>query len=310
MESGLRPAGCRPPLTSLFRQILRTLGAQNRREDTNLAKAGFLILALHGTVGLFFYLPGFGICRKRERNTESAARGKYRSAFFLSGKEYLHLAEGRKAAESDEKRQAAAMPFVVQKLRQRGHAAGDVHRRIQQTRQKNEATAPDARFPAAEVPLSARRARNNRKIRPEICPNMRACADFLECFTPIPLEKQRNSFSNFENTPAFRAPSAQCGRFIHARRTISSAEAHPSARRGYADNLRSGHIRARDNRGIRPEICPNIRTARIFFDFFKKISFSVQRKGKKYRLYNIRTLLCTSKCSAGRASLRPHKASP
>lgn len=95
--------------------------------------------------------------RKRERNTESAARGKYRSAFFLSGKEYLHLAEGRKAAESDEKRQAAAMPFVVQKLRQRGHAAGDVHRRIQQTRQKNEATAPDARFPAAEVPLSARR---------------------------------------------------------------------------------------------------------------------------------------------------------
>mgnify|MGYP007054964067 FL=1 len=65
MESGLRPAGCRPPLTSLFRQILRTLGAQNRREDTNLAKAGFLILALHGTVGLFFYLPGFGICRKR-----------------------------------------------------------------------------------------------------------------------------------------------------------------------------------------------------------------------------------------------------
>lgn len=66
MESGLRPAGCRPPLTSLFRQILRTLGAQNRREDTNLAKAGFLILALHGTVGLFFTF----------RDSESAGSGK------------------------------------------------------------------------------------------------------------------------------------------------------------------------------------------------------------------------------------------
>lgn len=46
--------------------------------------------------------------------------------------------------------------------------------------------------------------------------------------------------------------------------------------------------RARNNRKIRPEICPNIRTARNFFENFKKISFSVQRKGKKYRLYNIR----------------------
>ncbi len=64
-------------------------------------------------------------------------------------------------------------------------------------------------------------ARDNCEIRPEICPNMRACADFLKCFTPIPLEKQRNSFSNFENTPAFRAPSAQCGRFVRARRTVS-----------------------------------------------------------------------------------------
>ena len=70
-------------------------------------------------------------------------------------------------------------------------------------------------------------ARNNRKIRPEICPNMRACADFLECFTPIPLEKQRNSFSNFENTPAFRAPSAQCGRFVRARRTVSGSRGAP-----------------------------------------------------------------------------------
>lgn len=55
--------------------------------------------------------------------------------------------------------------------------------------------------------------------------------------------------------------------------------------------LRSVYVRthdARDNRGIRPEICPNIRTARNFFENFKKISFSVQRKGKKYRLYNIR----------------------
>lgn len=84
MESGLRPAGCRPPLTSLFRQILRTLGAQNRREDTNLAKAGFLILALHGTVGLFFTF----------RDSESAGSGKpnmksgsknLRTAFFGEG---------------------------------------------------------------------------------------------------------------------------------------------------------------------------------------------------------------------------------
>ena len=112
------------------------------------------------------------------------------------------------------------MPFGGQKLRQRGHASGGAHRRTQQTRQKHESTAPDARFPAAQARPSARRARNNRKIRPEICPNRGA--------------------------------------------------------------------------------------ARNFFKFFKKFSFSVQRTGTKYRVYNIRTLLCTSKCSASRAFLRPH----
>lgn len=64
--------------------------------------------------------------------------------------------------------------------------------------------------------------------------------------------------------------------------------------------------RARNNRKIRPEICPNMGAARNFFKFFKKFSFSVQRTGTKYRVYNIRTLLCTSKCSASRAFLRPH----
>lgn len=71
------------------------------------------------------------------------------------------------------------MPFGGQKLRQRGHASGGAHRRTQQTRQKHEATAPDARFPAAQARPSARRARNNRKIRPEICPNMGAAQIFL-----------------------------------------------------------------------------------------------------------------------------------
>lgn len=112
------------------------------------------------------------------------------------------------------------MPFGGQKLRQRGHASGGAHRRTQQTRQKHEATAPDARFPAAQARPSARRARDNCEIRPEICPNMGA--------------------------------------------------------------------------------------ARNFFKFFKKFSFSVQRTGTKYRVYNIRTLLCTSKCSVSRAFLHPH----
>lgn len=73
--------------------------------------------------------------------------------------------------------------------------------------------------------------------------------------------------------------------------------------------LRSVYVRthdARDNCEIRPEICPNMGAARNFFKFFKKFSFSVQRTGTKYRVYNIRTLLCTSKCSASRAFLRPH----
>lgn len=73
--------------------------------------------------------------------------------------------------------------------------------------------------------------------------------------------------------------------------------------------LRSVYVRthdARNNCKIRPEICPNMGAARNFFKFFKKFSFSVQRTGTKYRVYNIRTLLCTSKCSASRAFLRPH----
>lgn len=73
--------------------------------------------------------------------------------------------------------------------------------------------------------------------------------------------------------------------------------------------LRSVYVRthdARNNRKIRPEIYPNMGAARNFFKFFKKFSFSVQRTGTKYRVYNIRTLLCTSKCSASRAFLRPH----
>ena len=127
------------------------------------------------------------------------------------------------------------------------------------------------------------------KFAPKSAPIRAPGQVFSKSFTPIPLLKQRNSFSDFENTPLFacRRRSTENSP-VSPMRPISSAEAHPSARRGYADNLRSGHIRARDNRGIRPEICPNIRTARNFFENFKKISFSVQRKGKKYRLYNIR----------------------
>ena len=84
-------------------------------------------------------------------------------------------------------------------------------------------------------------------------------------------------------------------RKIHPRPTHGFRQRRCPCRRGEgmrrAGILRSVYVRthdARDNRGIRPEICPNIRTARNFFENFKKISFSVQRKGKKYRLYNIR----------------------
>ena len=101
MESGLRPAGCRPPLTSLFRQILRTLGAQNRREDTNLAKAGFLILALHGTVGLFFTFRDSESAGSGKRNMKSGSE-KSPDRFFLSGKEYLRLAEDGQSGGNDE----------------------------------------------------------------------------------------------------------------------------------------------------------------------------------------------------------------
>ena len=67
---------------------------------------------------------------------------------------------------------------------------------------------------------------------------------------------------------------------------------------------------ARMTRGITAKSAPKSAQicvpARNFFKFFKKFSFSVQRTGTKYRVYNIRTLLCTSKCSASRAFLRPH----
>ena len=109
------------------------------------------------------------------------------------------------------------------------------------------------------------------KFAPKSAPIRAPGQVFSKSFTPIPLLKQRNSFSDFENTPLFacRRRSTE-NSAMSPMRPISSAEAHPSARRGYADNLRSGHIRARDNRGIRPEICPNIRTARNFFENFKK----------------------------------------
>lgn len=218
MESGLRPAGCRPPLTSLFRQILRTLGAQNRREDTNLAKAGFLILALHGTVGLFFYLPGFGICRKR--NTKNGSGSGIRKArlggntgrlFFFRGKSIFTLRKGGKRRQCP-----SAGKSCVSAVMPRAARIGEPNRPGRNMNQQR----PTHGFRQRMCASSARRARNNRKIRPEIYPNMGA--------------------------------------------------------------------------------------ARKFFEFFKKFSFSVQRTGTKYRVYNIRTLLCTSKCSASRAFLRPH----
>ena len=149
-------------------------------------------------------------------------------------------------------------------------------------------------------------ARDNCEIRPEICPDTRT-AQIL--WNALPQFRWKNNVIHFRILKihplfAHRRRNAEDSSAPDAR--FPSADAHPSAQRGYADNLRSGHIRARDNRGIRPEICPNIRTARNFFENFKKISFSVQRTGTKYRVYNIRTLLCTSKCSASRAFLRPH----
>ncbi len=244
MESGLRPAGCRPPLTSLFRQILRTLGAQNRREDTNLAKAGFLILALHGTVGLFFYLPGFGICRKR--NTKNGSGSGIRKArlggntgrlFFFRGKSIFTLRKGgkrRKATKRGKRRQCpSSCKSCVSAVMPRAMCIGE----------------------------SNRPGRKMKQRRP---------------------------------THGFRQRRCPCRRGEGMRR---------------AGILRSVYVRthdARDNCEIRPEICPNMGAARNFFKFFKKFSFSVQRTGTKYRVYNIRTLLCTSKCSASRAFLRPH----
>lgn len=235
MESGLRPAGCRPPLTSLFRQILRTLGAQNRREDTNLAKAGFLILALHGTVGLFFYLPGFGICRKR--NTKNGSGSGIRKA-RLGGNTGPLFSFGK----------VVSSPCGGRKKRRQCPSAGKS-------------------CVIAVMPRAARIGESNRPGRKM---------------------KQRRP------THGFRQRRCPCRRGEGMRR---------------AGILRSVYVRthdARDNCEIRPEICPNMGAARNFFKFFKKFSFSVQRTGTKYRVYNIRTLLCTSKCSASRAFLRPH----
>ena len=140
-------------------------------------------------------------------------------------------------------------------------------------------------------------ARNNRKIRPEICPNMRACADFLECFTPIPLEKQRNSFSNFENTPAFRAPSAQCGRFVRARRTVSGSRGAPvgAAR---ACGARVFYVRctsARMTRGITAKSVPKSAQTwalrEIFLNFSKNFRFRCNEPAQNivYIIYGIIT---------------------
>lgn len=192
-----------------------------------MRKQGFLSLLYTARWGSFFTFRDSESAGSGKSNMKSGSKN-LRTAFFFRESSIFALRRTEKAA---------AMPFGGQKLRYRGHAAGGAHRRIQQTRQKNEATAPAARF------------RQQTRIR-----------------------------------------------------------RHSEGTR-HAGILRSVYIRthdARDNCEIRPEICPDTRACADFLKFFKKISFSVQRKGKKYRLYNIRTLLCTSKCSASRAFLHPH----
>ena len=193
-----------------------------------MRKQGFLSLLYTARWGSFFTFRDSESAGSGKPNMKSGSE-KSPDRFFLSGKEYLRLAED-------------------------GQSGGNALRR---------AKAASARS----------------------CLGRRASAN--------PTDPAEN-MNQQRPTHGFRQRRRPCRRGEGMRR---------------AGILRSVYVRthdARNNRKIRPEICPNMGAARNFFKFFKKFSFSVQRTGTKYRVYNIRTLLCTSKCSASRAFLRPH----
>ena len=99
---------------------------------------------------------------------------------------------------------------------------------------------------------------------PEDVENRTAVRVFSPQRFSIPLEKQRNSFSDFENTTLFahrrrnaEDSSTPDARFRQRRRIRRRGEGTR-----HADILRSVYVRAhdaRDNCKIRPEICPDTR---------------------------------------------------
>lgn len=287
MESGLRPAGCRPPLTSLFRQILRTLGAQNRREDTNLAKAGFLILALHGTVGLFFYLPGFGICRKR--NTKNGSGSGIRKArlggntgrlFFFRGKSIFTLRKGgkrRKATKRGKRRQCpSSCKSCVSAVMPRAMCIGESNRPGRKMKQRR----PTHGFRQRRCPCR----RGARGITAKSAPkSAQTCVPAQIFWNALPQFRWKNNVIRFRILKIHPL-------FAHRRRNAEDSST-PDARfrqrrriRRRGEGTRIIYVRGTSARGITAESVPKsaqIYALREFFLIFsKKFRFRCNEKAK------------------------------
>lgn len=98
-------------------------------------------------------------------------------------------------------------------------------------------------------------------------------------------------------------PSAQYGKFARVPDAPDfGSEGAFSARHGHAGNLRSGHVRARDNREIPPKSAQIYALREIFLIFSKKFRFRCNEKAKNivYIIYGIITgNICTPKGAAG-----------
>ena len=131
---------------------------------------------------------------------------------------------------------------------------------------------------------------------------MRAAQVLLKCPTPIPLEKQRNSFSDFENTTLF----------AHRRRNAEDSST-PDARfrqrrriRRRGEGTRIIYVRGTSARGITAESVPKSAQIYALREIFLKISknfrFRCNEKAKNivYIIYGIITgNICTPKGAAG-----------
>ncbi len=140
------------------------------------------------------------------------------------------------------------------------------------------------------------------KFAPKSAPIRAPGQVFSKSFTPIPLLKQRNSFSDFENTTLF----------AHRRRNAEDSST-PDARfrqrrriRRRGEGTRIIYVRGTSARGITAESVPKsaqiYALREIFLKISKKFRFRCNEKAKNivYIIYGIITgNICTPKGAAG-----------